>query len=44
MDALWNDLSLAYERHIEAAGKEMHFLILLAFLCSFGFIRTSART
>ncbi len=42
MDALWHDLSLAYERHIEAAGKEMHFLILLAFLASFGFIRTSA--
>ena len=42
MDALWHDLSLAYERHIEAAGKEMHFLILLSFLGSFGFIRTSA--
>jgi hypothetical protein len=42
VDVLWNDLSLAYERHIEAAGKEMHFLILLAFLGSFGFIRTSA--
>jgi hypothetical protein len=42
VDALWNDLSLAYERHIEATGKEMHFLILLAFLGSFGFIRTSA--
>ena len=42
MDALWHDLSLAYERHIELAGKEMHFLILLSFLASFGFIRTSA--
>jgi hypothetical protein len=42
VDALWHDLSLAYERHIEAAGKEMHFLILLSFLASFGFIRTSA--
>lgn len=42
MDALWHDLSTAYERHIEATGKEMHFLILLAFLGSFGFIRTSA--
>jgi hypothetical protein len=42
VDALWHDLSLAYERHIEAAGKEMHFLILLSFLGSFGFIRTSA--
>jgi hypothetical protein len=42
VDALWHDLSLAYERHIEAVGKEMHFLILLSFLGSFGFIRTSA--
>jgi hypothetical protein len=42
VDALWHDLSLAYERHIEAVGKEMHFLILLAFPSSFGFIRTSA--
>jgi hypothetical protein len=42
VDALWHDLSLAYERHIEATGEEMHFLILLAFLGSFGFIRTSA--
>ncbi len=42
MDALWNDFQRAYETHIEAAGKEMHFLILVAFLCSFGFIRTSA--
>ena len=42
VDALWHDLSFAYERHIEAAGKEMHFLILLSFLGSFGFIRTSA--
>jgi hypothetical protein len=42
VDSLWHDLSTAYEAHIEAPGKEMHFLILLAFLCSFGFIRTSA--
>jgi hypothetical protein len=42
VDALWHDLSLAYERHIEAAGKEIHLLILLSFLGSFGFIRTSA--
>ncbi len=41
MDPLWHDLSTAYERHIEATGKEMHFIILLAFLGSFGFIRTS---
>jgi hypothetical protein len=42
VDALWHDLSTAYETHIEAANKEMHFLILLGFLGSFGFIRTSA--
>jgi hypothetical protein len=42
MDSLWQDLSTAYELHIEAAGNEMHFLILVAFLCSFGFIRSSA--
>jgi hypothetical protein len=42
MDALWNDIQRAYETHIEAAGNELHFLLLLSFLCSFGFIRTSA--
>jgi hypothetical protein len=42
MDALWHDIQHAYETHIEAAGKELHFLLLLSFLCSFGFIRTSA--
>jgi hypothetical protein len=42
MDALWHDIQRAYETHIEAAGKELHFLLLLSFLCSFGFIRTSA--
>jgi hypothetical protein len=39
---LFDDITRAYEHHIEAAGKETHFLILVAFLCSFGFIRTSA--
>jgi hypothetical protein len=42
MDALWHDIQRAYETHIEASGKELHFLLLLSFLCSFGFIRTSA--
>ena len=42
MEALWSDISGAYEAHIQATGKEIHFLILLAFVCSFGFIRTSA--
>jgi hypothetical protein len=39
--SLWHDLTTAYQTHIEAEGKEMHFLILLAFLGAFGFIRTS---
>jgi hypothetical protein len=42
VDRLWDDLTHAYQAHIEAAGKEVHFLILVAFICSFGFIRTSA--
>ena len=42
MEQLWDDISRAYEQHIQAPGKETHFLILLAFVCSFGFIRTSA--
>ena len=42
MEQLWDDISRAYDHHIQAAGKETHFLILLAFVCSFGFIRTSA--
>ncbi|MEA2362768.1 MAG: hypothetical protein QOD71_1913 [Thermoleophilaceae bacterium] len=42
MEQLWDDISRAYDHHIQAAGKETHFLILLAFVCAFGFIRTSA--
>jgi len=42
VEQLWDDISRAYEQHIQAPGKETHFLILLAFVCSFGFIRTSA--
>lgn len=42
MDKFFSDIELAYRTHIEAAGKEYHFLILLAFLLSWGFIRTSA--
>jgi hypothetical protein len=42
MDQLFADVELAYQTHIEATGKEYHFLILLAFLLSWGFIRTSA--
>ena len=42
MEQFFDDLSRAYQVHIEAAGKEIHFLILVAFTISFGFIRTSA--
>jgi hypothetical protein len=42
VDSLWDDLTHAYDKGIQAPGKELHFLVLLAFLCSFGFIRTSA--
>jgi hypothetical protein len=38
---LADNLGRAYDRGIQAPGKETHFLILLAFLLSFGFIRTS---
>jgi hypothetical protein len=39
---LWDDITQAYDERIQVPGKEIHFLILLAFLCSFGFIRGSA--
>ncbi|MEA2378339.1 MAG: hypothetical protein QOK00_497 [Thermoleophilaceae bacterium] len=42
MEQLWHDISRAYDHHIQAAGKETHLLILLAFVCSFSFIRSSA--
>ena len=42
MEQLWDDITRAYDHHIQAPGKETHFLILLAFVCSFGFIRGSA--
>jgi hypothetical protein len=42
VDRLGEDLSHAYEQGIQAPGKEAHFLILVAFMLSFGFIRTSA--
>jgi len=35
----WTRLEHAYASGIEAPGGEIHFLILLAFLVSFGFIR-----
>jgi hypothetical protein len=42
VEALFDDISRAYQHHIEAPGKEIHFLILVAFTLSFSFIRTSA--
>ena len=42
MDRLWDDIAAAYDEHIQVPGKEIHFLILVAFVCSFGFIRGSA--
>jgi hypothetical protein len=42
VDRLADDLSHAYDKGIQAPGKEAHFLILIAFLLSFGFIRGSA--
>jgi hypothetical protein len=42
VDRLLDDITTAYQRGIEAPGKELHFLVLVAFICSFGFIRTSA--
>jgi hypothetical protein len=42
VDRLADELSKAYDKGIQAPGKEVHFLILLAFLISFGFIRGSA--
>ena len=42
MEQLWTDITHAYDLHIQESGRETHFLILIAFVCSFGFIRTSA--
>ena len=42
MDRFLDDIQRAYDKEIQVPGKELAFLILIAFLCSFGFIRTSA--
>jgi hypothetical protein len=42
VDKLLDDIGRAYDHGIQAPGKEVHFLVLLAFIASFGFIRTSA--
>ena len=41
MGRFWDDITRAYDQHIQVPGKETHFLILLAFVFSFAFIRTS---
>lgn len=41
MGRFWDDITRAYDQHIQIPGKETHFLILLAFVFSFAFIRTS---
>jgi hypothetical protein len=42
VEQFFDDITRAYDQHIQVAGKETHFLILVAFVLSFGFIRTSA--
>jgi hypothetical protein len=42
VERFFDDLERAYDSGIQAPGKELHFLVLLAFIISFGFIRTSA--
>jgi hypothetical protein len=42
VERFFDDIGRAYDHNIQAPGKEVHFLILVAFLASFGFIRTSA--
>jgi hypothetical protein len=38
----WDDITVAYDERIQVPGKETHFLILIAFVLTFAFIRTSA--
>jgi hypothetical protein len=42
VERFFDDIERAYEKGIQAPGKELHFLVLVAFVLSFGFIRTSA--
>jgi hypothetical protein len=42
MDRYLDDIQHAYDKEIQVPGKELAFLILIAFLASFGFIRGSA--
>ena len=38
-DRFTHDIATAYDRHIEATGKEAQFIILLAFLVTFAIVR-----
>ena len=40
MSELWDKIERAYDSGIQAPGKETHFLILIAFLVTFGIVRT----
>jgi hypothetical protein len=42
VERFFDDIGRAYDQGIQAPGKELHFLVLVAFALSFGFIRTSA--
>jgi len=42
LNRFWDDIQRGYDKDIQLPGKEPHFLILLAFVCSFAFIRGSA--
>jgi hypothetical protein len=42
VDRLVDDVTRAYDKGIQVPGREVHFLILVSFLLTFGFIRTSA--
>ena len=42
MDRLFDDIGHAYQHGIVGTGRETHFLVLISFIVSWGFIRTSA--
>jgi lysyl-tRNA synthetase, class II len=42
VEGFFDDIRAAWHNGIEAPGKELHMLVLVAFLASFGFIRSSA--
>jgi hypothetical protein len=42
VDHLFDDIGRAYQHGIVAHGNEVHFLVLISFVLSWGFIRTSA--